>query len=378
MALDMKWKYRKTRCYHVKKDGIQCKEFAKPGEYLCYYHNYDLRAFLRNPIKVAKKYKRYWGKAHHPACDKKGSLSCNCPNISDGAILGLALRRGNEKSLSMHPTKRRLEHLKMLKKLRRIKAYYDSITEDDLWLPPTANRRQFRFFVYDRRAKLVRVTKIKDIIDTKGKLLKQLRKHTPLHVYYSTSIWMNPYQVGPDPASKGGKRKFKKQKRMQIYHNMWMGQELYVDVDYEMKDTTMAAKMTAKVCEWYRKNMVAHPNLTIVSSGGKGFHVIDFGFIHEMHLSGPLLEAWQGAYDEKNLDRKKRISPFTVKQNISRNFKKYIVEQMKADGLLIDFEVTPDPRRIIRLPGTVHGKHMTVCQIIDESDLKNWKNEEIL
>ena len=32
----------------------------------------------------------------------------------------------------MHPTKRRLNHLDMLLKLRRIKAYYNSITVDDL------------------------------------------------------------------------------------------------------------------------------------------------------------------------------------------------------------------------------------------------------
>ena len=32
----------------------------------------------------------------------------------------------------------------------------------------------------------------------------------------------------------------------------------------------------------------------------------------------------------------------------------------------MDFEVTPDPRRIIRVPGTVHGKKMTVCEVISE------------
>ena len=54
----------------------------------------------------------------------------------------------------------------------------------------------------------------------------------------------------------------------------------------------------------------------------------------------------------------------------------YAVEEMKRDGLLVDFEVTPDPRRIIRLPGTVHGKHMTVCKIISEDDLLDWENQE--
>ncbi len=371
----MKWKNNITKCCHIKKDGDKCKLQAEKGEYLCEYHRYDLRAFMRNPIFAAKLFKQYWGKAHHPACDKKGSLVCDCPDISDGAILALALKRGNEKSLSMHPTKRRLNHLNMLIKLKRIKAYYDSITVDDLWLPNEAKWRQIRFFVYDRRAKLVRVTKIKDNINTKEKLLKHLRKLTPLHVYYSTSKWMRAQNVGPDPYSKGGRKKFKKQNRMEWLDNLWMGQEFYVDVDYEMKDTTMAAEMTRQVIKWYRENMDQFANLTVVSSGGKGFHVIDFGFIPELHLKGQLLQAWQGAYDEKY--KKKGMTPMGIRQNISRNFKRLIVDQMKKDGLLVDFEVTPDPRRIIRLPGTVHGKHMTVCRIIEETDLYDWENKEI-
>lgn len=371
----MKWKTKTTRCYHIKKDGVRCKLEAEKGEYLCEYHRFDLRAFMKNPIGTAKMYKQYWGKAHHPACDKKGSLVCDCPEISDGAILALALRRGNEKSLSMHPTQRRLEHLNMLLKLRRIKAYYDSITVDDLWLPPEAKFRQFRFFVYDRRAKIVRVTKIKDTINTKEKLLKHLRKHTPLHVYYSTSKWMRAQNVGPDPHSKGGKRKFKKQGRNKWLDNLWLGQEFYVDVDYEMKDTTMAAEMTQKVVQWYKENLDAYPNLTIVSSGGKGFHVIDFNFVHEVHLKGELLKGWQGAYDKKY--ERKGLTPMAIRQNISRNFKRLLVDDMKRSGLLVDFEVTPDPRRIIRLPGTVHGKHMSVCKIITEDDLLDWENKEI-
>jgi hypothetical protein len=371
----MKWKKQNTRCYHIKKDGIQCKMEAPKGEYLCEHHQYDLRAYMKHPIETAKKFKKYWGKAHHPACDKKGSLVCDCPDIRDGAILALALKRGNEKSLSTTPTKRRLNHLDMLLKLRRIKAYYNSITVDDLWLPPEAKWRQFRLFVYDRRAKLVRVQKIRDTINTKEKLLKHLRKHTPLHVYYSTSKWMRSQSVGPDPHSKGGRRKFKKQGRNKWLDNLWLGQGFYVDVDYEMKDTTMAAEMTAKVIAWYRENVDRFSNLTIVSSGGKGFHVINYNFVHEVHLNGELLKGWQGAYDKTYAE--KGMTPMAIRQNISRNLKRLFVDKMKRDGLLVDYEVTPDPRRIIRLPGTIHGKHMTVCKIISEDDLFDWENQEI-
>ena len=42
---------------------------------------------------------------------------------------------------------------------------------------------------------------------------------------------------------------------------------------------------------------------------------------------------------------------------------------MKDEGILIDYDVTPDPRRIIRLPGTVHGKTLRLCKIITEDNL---------
>ena len=63
------------------------------------------------------------------------------------------------------------------------------------------------------------------------------------------------------------------------------------------------------------------------------------------------------------------MTPSGVRQNISRTWKKGIIERMKRDGLLVDFEVTPDPRRIIRVPGTVHGKKMTLCEVISEDGI---------
>ena len=66
-----------------------------------------------------------------------------------------------------------------------------------------------------------------------------------------------------------------------------MGQGFFIDVDYEMKDSKMAADMTKKVIEWYRANVNAEANLTVVRSGGKGFHVIDFDYDIKKHLRQP-------------------------------------------------------------------------------------------
>ena len=47
------------------------------------------------------------------------------------------------------------------------------------------------------------------------------------------------------------------------------------------------------------------------------------------------------------------------------------MDALKDDGsLLLDWEVTTDPRRIIRLPGTVHGKTLRLCKIVDSSEIK--------
>ena len=64
-----------------------------------------------------------------------------------------------------------------------------------------------------------------------------------------------------------------------------------------------------------------------------------------------------------------------VRQNIVETSSVCLLKCTKRDGLLVDFEVTPDPRRIIRLPGTVG--HMTVCKIISEDDLLDWENQKL-
>ena len=40
---------------------------------------------------------------------------------------------------------------------------------------------------------------------------------------------------------------------------------------------------------------------------------------------------------------------------MSRRYKKRLIKRIRDQGILLDYEVTVDPRRIIRLPGTIHG-----------------------
>jgi DNA primase catalytic subunit len=66
------------------------------------------------------------------------------------------------------------------------------------------------------------------------------------------------------------------------------------------------------------------------------------------------------------------------KQEFNREVKTNIISAIKDANILIDYDVTPDPRRIIRLPGTVHGKTLRLCKIITDSDLEWSQDLEII
>ena len=99
--------------------------------------------------------------------------------------------------------------------------------------------------------------------------------------------------------------------------------------------------------------------MQIVFSGSKGFHLIVDGY-------------YDGAnYDPFEMDCDTPLREFVntpdKNKRIERHYKD-LVDGIQDDDLLLDWMVTYDNRRIIRLPGTVHGKTMRVCQIIDTDD----------
>ena len=57
---------------------------------------------------------------------------------------------------------------------------------------------------------------------------------------------------------------------------------------------------------------------------------------------------------------------------LSRQMKKRLIKRIRKEGILLDYEVTVDPRRIIRLPGTIHGKRGRVCRIISRDELHDF------
>ena len=158
---------------------------------------------------------------------------------------------------------------------------YDKLTVDDMFLPPDSQWRQFRFQVWESKAKLALFGRrsfdnFRNNEHGKKALLKRLRQMKPLKVFYMTSKFLNPRSVGPDPTSKTGLKKFKKKNLMRVYNNNFLGQELYFDVDFKMDSFDDSAEMTKRVVDWLgRKFGVTPEDLTISCLAvERGFHVI--------------------------------------------------------------------------------------------------------
>jgi DNA primase catalytic subunit len=337
----------------------------------------DLIHFVRDPDYVAGLMKARYPKRHHPACDRKGQNDCDCHTYSSGALTLRAIKESFKKSAEMSPLYRKKRKLEFRLRVKKIRQYYNSITEAELWLPADAGFRQFRFFIWDDKKEQVIVRVIKDNFRHKSTLLNWLRRLAPLHVYYTTSAWLNPQGIGPDPKGKHGKSKMKKRNRsmkMAQYYDTMLYQGLYFDVDYDNADYNEGASMLMRLRDSlpiaidritadeeavderiYLEGLSGEP--LMIFSGGKGFHLIQ--------------QEWSSTgFATGSTERYRELAP--VNQEWSKQSKDLICKTLRDvdPTLLLDWEVTRDPRRIIRLPGTVHGKTLRVCKIVTDEDFE--------
>ena len=396
----MNWREEHTQCLHRKKDGTRCQLDTAPGDYVCGHHTIGLEDIFEDPMAVVAKFRLYFPKNHHPACDRKGQNDCSCPDRTFGELLGLAYKRAATTSLQRTRLHRAMVRAEMRDRTRLIRAYYNSITEDDLWLGmPNPKWRQIRYFVWNDSEERMIVKKHDRSIRTKKQLLDLLRREAPHHVYYTTSQWRNPAEVGPDPFSKSGRDKYIKKNAKRLakkegskdkgrikalmhpvskwsdYGNAFIEQELYFDVDYEMETFQESAEETLRLAEFYETVEFAdcEKDIRFVFSGGKGFHMIDYGFsirkaVGEKNYGSRIKNILEGEKARSGLMKGHAFAAM----KISRNVKKRLIKKIRKKGILLDYEVTVDPRRIIRLPGSIHGKRGRVCRVITKEDLTDF------
>jgi len=216
-----------------------------------------------------------------------------------------------------------------------LRAYYWTA---DLWLPPKPTFRQFRVAVVRADGRLA-FRKIEDRVRDVETLRRWLLRFAPAHAYFTTSRWLDPQRLGPREL-KGTKAGYR------IAHNVFLGQELYFDLD--VPDDLDAAKVYAlRLLDFLRAEGLR--DLRLVYSGNKGFHVHAYDFERTFLPQLP----------EDPRDR----------EGAAQTARMDLVTRLVAADVPIDVDITMDPRRILRLPGTVHGTTFNICEFVDPRGL---------
>jgi hypothetical protein len=209
--------------------------------------------------------------------------------------------------------------------------YYSDGSGIDLsWLDkPT--RHQFRW----RTMKGPWVTSRKRI--SSGQSLVKAFDSMPTDVYVSTSSWLDPVNL---PRLKDSKRP----------PPILIDHMVVFDIDMRpfcRSRLELARKETLILSEWVTENTdleIRHVSF----SGSKGFHIV---------ASDP--------------DRSLFEEPDPAKREQAvRENRKDLLERVIEAGHDVDPVVTADTRRIIRVPGTLHGSNGWACSVIEEGWLE--------
>jgi DNA primase catalytic subunit len=240
------------------------------------------------------------------------------------------------------------------KKKRLIRRYYKTVGPEKLWVPPQATRRQFRFMCMSSEDGSTFFKKIPDRIKDVRTLRRWLVRLAPFHVYYTTSTWLDPQRLGPKDRTKKGRSK--KKGGYSLAHNVFLNQELYFDID--MPGKLEAGKKEVLALKDFLHKEYGFKDFRIIYSGGKGFHLHVYDF------------DWKKFTDLRPEDPR-------IREGMMTEIKADIVNKVAEAGLIFDADVTMDTRRIIRLPGTVHGKSLNLCEFIQEDDVDGFRPTRI-
>ena len=210
-----------------------------------------------------------------------------------------------------------------------LREYYANLQTSDLYLPECLNWTHFRFF-------LPQPMKVKDIIKEPQRLLDLLRFYAPEHVFYTPSKFMDPTII--------------RKKGMDLSSNNFLFSPEYV-LDVDRKELKDAKEATIKLLDHlYANNWI--PNL-IVFSGHKGWHIhLPFGF------------------------RSDSVDPRTREQE-TKQIKSSITEELQKIATT-DTIPSWDTRRIIRLPGTIHGTTGNLVEAVKREDIKDYEPKHIV
>jgi DNA primase catalytic subunit len=231
---------------------------------------------------------------------------------------------------------------------RWIRRYYQSALPDDFVLPDHPTKRQFRVALKRPTGRLA-FAKIDDRIRTGATLKRHLEHLAPHHVYFTTSTWLDPQRLGPRDFKKAGKSGY------QVAHNVFLDQGLYFDIDVE-GDLAKAAEHLLRLRDLLASSW-GFQRFRAVYSGSKGFHL----YVDDFSIRN---------FVEVEADPRKREAQHPIVKATFTN------AAVNAD-IAVDAAVTLDPRRILRVPGTVHGKTLNLCEPVGLSRVESFVPRKI-
>ena len=203
--------------------------------------------------------------------------------------------------------------------------YYQNHEVDFAWLEKPS-QHEFRWRCSDgswRKSKR-RVSSIETF-------KKSISQDNPSDIYFSTSSWLNPVDL---PRLSDETRP----------HPILLNHLIVFDIDYSplsLENLELARTTALKLQNWIEKNY-EYELISISFSGSKGFHL----FYHDTDRT---LFSIENAREREN----------AVKADRDK-----LLQDVLLAGFKVDPRITADTRRIIRLPGSIHGKTGLLCHRI--------------
>jgi len=196
----------------------------------------------------------------------------------------------------------------------------------------------------------LRFVKIDDRVRDASTLVSAMARFAPHHVYFTTSTWLDPQRLGPRDFKKAGKAGYP------IAHNVFLDQGLFFDIDVAGDLATAAQHLV--VLRDLLHDRWGFQRFRGVYSGSKGFHL----YVDDFKL--------RSFVEQVEADPRKREAQHPIA-------KAQFTEAALNAGIAVDAAVTLDPRRVLRVPGSVHGKTLNLCEEVQLARVESFVPRQI-
>jgi len=218
--------------------------------------------------------------------------------------------------------------------------YYQNHDVDISWLSKPS-QHGFRWRCSDGSWR-----KSKRRISSHNSFRKAIAKDNPSDIYFSTASWLEPIDL---PNLNDETRP----------HPILLNHLIVFDIDVaplSLDNLEQARLTTLNLHKWIQKNY-DYELMSISFSGSKGFHL----FYNDPDRN---LFSIENAKDRE----------LAVKDNRNK-----LLQEVLLAGFKVDPRITADTRRIIRLPGSIHGKTGLLCHRISletlETQIDSWMHD---